>query len=60
MPEPENNEKRFEADIEAALLSPAGGYVKGTHACDPKLGLYAAAPILLWPRDSTKAARCPG
>lgn len=45
MPEPENNEKRFEADIEAALLSPAGGYVKGTHACDPKLGLYVGALI---------------
>ena len=26
----ETNEKRFESDIEAAFLSPAGGYVKGT------------------------------
>ena len=24
------NEKRFESDIEAPFLSPAGGYVKGT------------------------------
>lgn len=41
----ETNEKRFEADIEAALLSPDGGYVKGTHACEPKLGLYVGALI---------------
>ena len=34
------NEKRFESDIEAAFLSPAGGYVKGTDTYDPKLGLY--------------------
>ena len=36
----ESNEKRFESDIEAALLSPAGGYVKGTDTYDPKVGLY--------------------
>ena len=35
------NEKRFESDIEAAFLSPAGGYVKGADTYDPKLGLYA-------------------
>ncbi len=34
------NEKRFESDIEASFLSPAGGYVKGTDTYDPKLGLY--------------------
>ena len=34
------NEKRFESDIEAAFLSPSGGYVKGTDTYDPKLGLY--------------------
>ena len=34
------NEKRFESDIEAAFLSPAGGYVKGTDTYDPNLGLY--------------------
>ena len=34
------NEKRFESDIEASFLSPAGGYVKGTDTYDPKFGLY--------------------
>lgn len=34
------NEKQFESDIEAALLSPAGGYVKGTDTYDAKSGLY--------------------
>ena len=34
------NEKRFESDIEASFLSPAGGYVKGTDTYDQKLGLY--------------------
>lgn len=34
------NEKQFESDIEAALLSPAGGYVKGTDTYDAKTGLY--------------------
>ena len=34
------NEKRFESDIEAAFLSPAGGYVKGTDTYDPNMGLY--------------------
>ncbi len=41
MPITQTNEHRFESDIEAALLSPAGGYVKGTDTYDPKLGLYA-------------------
>ena len=34
------NEKQFESDIEAAFLSPAGGYVKGTDTYDAKSGLY--------------------
>ena len=34
------NEKQFESDIEATLLSPAGGYVKGTDTYDAKTGLY--------------------
>ena len=34
------NEKRFESDIEAAFLSPKGGYVKGTDTYDPRLGVY--------------------
>ncbi|MBQ9875203.1 MAG: type I restriction endonuclease subunit R [Thermoguttaceae bacterium] len=36
----QTNEKQFESDIEAFLLSPEGGYVKGTDVYDPKLGLY--------------------
>ena len=40
MPINETNEKRFESDIESALLSPAGGYIKGEDTYDPKLGLY--------------------
>ena len=35
------NEQRFESDIEAALLSPAGGYAKGAGSYNPSLGLYA-------------------
>ena len=34
------NEKQFESDIEAAMLSPAGGYVKGSDIYDAKAGLY--------------------
>ena len=34
------SEKQFETDIEAALLSPAGGYVKGSDTYDAKAGLY--------------------
>ncbi len=34
------NEKRFESDIEAAFLSPAGGYTKGADVYDPKAGLF--------------------
>ncbi len=41
----DTTEKRFESDIEAALLSPAGGYTKGTDAYDPNLGLYVSTLI---------------
>ena len=34
------NEKQFEADIEASLLSPAGGYTNTTDTYDPVMGLY--------------------
>ncbi len=36
----ETNEKRFESDIEASFLSPAGGYTKTTDTYDPAVGLY--------------------
>lgn len=36
----ETNEKRFESDIEAFLLSPAGGYTKNLSTYEPDLGLY--------------------
>ena len=36
----ETTEKRCESDIEAALLSPSGGYAKGTDTYDPALALY--------------------
>ncbi len=38
-------EKRFESDIEAAFLSPAGGYTKGTDTYDPNQGLYISTLI---------------
>ena len=34
----EATEKRFESDIEAAFLSPVGGYTKGTDTYDPEIG----------------------
>ena len=34
------NEKRFESDIDASFLSPAGGFAKGSDTYDPKLVLY--------------------
>ena len=40
MPIDVTNEKRFESDIEASFLSPAGGYEKGTDTYDSALGLY--------------------
>ena len=36
----DTTERRFESDIESALLSPAGGYTKGAGTYDPKLALY--------------------
>ena len=36
----ELSEKQFESDIEAAMLSPAGGYVKCNDIYDAKAGLY--------------------
>ena len=33
-------EKQFESDIEAFLISDEGGYIKGSGAYSPKLGLY--------------------
>ncbi len=41
----EVTEKRFEYDIEAAFLSPAGGYTKGADTYDPNLGLYVSTLI---------------
>ena len=40
MPVTDTTEKRFESDIEAFFLSPAGGYTHCDDAYDPKLGLY--------------------
>ena len=40
MPGIDTSEKRFESDIEAYFLSPAGGYTKCEDEYDPKLGLY--------------------
>ena len=39
------SEKRFESDIEAAMLSAAGGYVKGKDTYDARAGLYVATLI---------------
>ena len=36
----DTTEKRFESDIESALLSPAGGYTKGMDVYDTSLALY--------------------
>ena len=33
-------EKRFESDIEASFLSPAGGYTHNNDLYDPTLGVY--------------------
>ncbi|MGM9991772.1 MAG: type I restriction endonuclease subunit R [Candidatus Bruticola sp.] len=41
----ETTEKRFEADIEAFFLSPAGGYTKNNDTYEPDLGLYSATLI---------------
>ena len=36
----DTTEKRFESDIEAFFLSPAGGFTHCEDSYDPKLGLY--------------------
>lgn len=41
----ETNEKRFESDIEAFFISPAGGYAKGAAEYDATLGMYPSAVI---------------
>ena len=41
----ETSEKRFESDIESALLSPAGGYTKGANIYNAELGLYVSTLI---------------
>ena len=51
----DTTEKRFESDIEASFLSPAGGYVKGTDVYDPKLGLYVHTLIDFVQRTQPKA-----
>ena len=40
MPITDTIERRFEADIESFLISPAGGYTKTTDTYDPAAGLY--------------------
>ena len=40
MPITDTTEKRFEDDITAFLLSPAGGYTRNEDVYDPKLGLF--------------------
>ena len=49
------NEKRFESDIEAALLSPAGGYTKGADVYDPKAGFFVDTLIDFVKRTQPKA-----
>ena len=51
----DTTEKRFESDIEASFLSPAGGYVKGMDVYDPKLGLYVHTLIDFVQRTQPKA-----
>ena len=43
MPVVDTTEKRFESDIEAFFLSPAGGYSRCEDEYDAELGLYPAA-----------------
>ena len=47
-------EKRFEEDIEAFFISPAGGYTKGTDTYDPALGLYVNTLIEFIQRTQPK------
>lgn len=41
----ETKEKRFESDIEAFFLSPAGGYTRGTDVFDPLYGVFPQALV---------------
>ena len=51
----DDSEKRFEADIEAFLLSQAGGYVRNETPYDAKLGLYTATLLDFVKRTQPKA-----
>ena len=51
----DDSEKRFEADIEAFLLSQAGGYVRNETPYDAKLGLYPATLLDFVKRTQPKA-----
>ena len=51
----DTTEKRFESDIEAFLVSAAGGYTKTTDTYDPKLGLYPGTLINFIQRSQPKA-----
>jgi type I restriction enzyme R subunit len=51
----DTTEKRFESDIEAFLLSPAGGYTKGADTYDAKLGLYVSTLVGFVQRTQPKA-----
>ena len=48
------NEKRFESDIEASFLSPAGGYTHNDDTYDPALGLYPDTLIRFVQRTQPK------
>ena len=47
-------EKRFEEDIEAFWLSPAGGYTKNADRYEPKLGLFKDTLIRFVQRTQPK------
>lgn len=51
------NEKRFESDIEASLLSPAGGYTHNGDEYSPSLGLYPDTLIRFVQRTQPKEWR---
>lgn len=55
MPITDTTEKRFESDIEASFLSPAGGYEKGADRYDAKAGLYVDTLIDFVRRTQPKA-----
>ena len=55
MPTMITTEKRFEDDITASLLSPAGGYTRNADIYDPKLGLFPDTLIRFVQRTQPKA-----